>query len=75
MLFRSREFRFSAVSMGNPHCVIYVEDAINMDLQTWGPKLETHPMFPRKINVEFVTVKSRDYVDMRVWERGADISD
>ena len=66
-----REFRFSAVSMGNPHCVIYVEDAINMDLQTWGPKLETHPMFPRKINVEFVTVKSRDYVDMRVWERGA----
>lgn len=66
-----REFRFTAVSMGNPHCVIYVEDAIQMDLQTWGPKLETHPMFPRKINVEFVTVKSRDYADMRVWERGA----
>jgi diaminopimelate epimerase len=66
-----REFRFTAVSMGNPHCVIYVDDAINMDLQTWGPKLETHPMFPRKINVEFATVKSRDYVDMRVWERGA----
>jgi diaminopimelate epimerase len=66
-----REFRFTAVSMGNPHCVIYVDDAINMDLQTWGPKLETHPMFPRKINVEFVTVKSRDYADMRVWERGA----
>lgn len=66
-----REFRFTAVSMGNPHCVIYVEDAINMDLQEWGPKLETHPLFPRKINVEFATVKSRDYVDMRVWERGA----
>jgi len=66
-----REFRFTAVSMGNPHCVIYVDDAINMDLLTWGPKLETHPMFPRKINVEFATVKSRDYVDMRVWERGA----
>lgn len=66
-----REFRFTAVSMGNPHCVIYVEDAINMDLQAWGPKLETHPLFPRKINVEFATVKSRDYVDMRVWERGA----
>ncbi|MEX2460921.1 MAG: diaminopimelate epimerase [Paenibacillaceae bacterium] len=66
-----REFRFTAVSMGNPHCVIYVDDAINIDLQTWGPKLETHPMFPRKINVEFVTVKSRDYADMRVWERGA----
>jgi diaminopimelate epimerase len=66
-----REFRFTAVSMGNPHCVIYVDDAVNMDLQTWGPKLETHPMFPKKINVEFVTVKSRKYTDMRVWERGA----
>jgi diaminopimelate epimerase len=66
-----REFRFTAVSMGNPHCVIYVDDAIHMDLQTWGPKLETHPLFPKKINVEFVTVKSRNYADMRVWERGA----
>jgi len=66
-----REFRFTAVSMGNPHCVIYVDDAVNFDLQAWGPKLETHPLFPRKINVEFVTVKSRDYADMRVWERGA----
>jgi diaminopimelate epimerase len=66
-----REFRFTAVSMGNPHAVIYVDDAVNFDLAAWGPKLETHPLFPRKINVEFVTVKSRDYADMRVWERGA----
>ncbi|WP_424765868.1 diaminopimelate epimerase [Paenibacillus sp. sgz302251] len=66
-----REFRFTAVSMGNPHCVIYVDDAVNFDLNTWGPKLETHPLFPRKINVEFVTVKSRTHTDMRVWERGA----
>ena len=66
-----KEFRFTAVSMGNPHCVIYVEDAVNFDLVTWGPKLEVHPMFPRKINVEFVTVKNRAYTDMRVWERGA----
>jgi len=66
-----REFKFTAVSMGNPHCVIYVEDAVNFDLNTWGPKLEMHPMFPRKINVEFVTVKSRTHTDMRVWERGA----
>ncbi|PZD93800.1 diaminopimelate epimerase [Paenibacillus sambharensis] len=66
-----REFRFTAVSMGNPHCVIYVDDAVGFDLQAWGPKLETHPLFPRKTNVEFVTVKSRDYADMRVWERGA----
>ncbi|CAM3949469.1 diaminopimelate epimerase [Paenibacillus alkaliterrae] len=66
-----REFRFTAVSMGNPHCVIYVDDAVHFDLNTWGPKLETHPLFPRKINVEFVTVNSRTHTDMRVWERGA----
>lgn len=65
------EFRFTAVSMGNPHCVIYVEDAVNFDLHTWGPKLEKHPMFPRKVNVEFATVRSREHADMRVWERGA----
>ncbi|ANY69820.1 diaminopimelate epimerase [Paenibacillus sp. BIHB 4019] len=65
------EFRFTAVSMGNPHCVIYVDDAANFDLAAWGPKLETHPMFPRKINVEFVTVNSREHTEMRVWERGA----
>ena len=66
-----REFHFTAVSMGNPHCVIYVDDAVNFDLSTWGPKLEIHPLFPRKINVEFVTVRVEDYTDMRVWERGA----
>lgn len=66
-----RDFRFTAVSMGNPHCVIYVDDAINFDLGVWGPKLEVHPLFPRKINVEFATVNSRGQVDMRVWERGA----
>jgi diaminopimelate epimerase len=66
-----QEFRFTAVSMGNPHCVIYVDDAVNFDLHKWGPKLEVHPMFPRKINVEFVTVTSRSHTHMRVWERGA----
>lgn len=66
-----RTFQFTAVSMGNPHCVIYVDDAIHFDLLQWGPKLEVHPMFPKKINVEFATVKSAQHVDMRVWERGA----
>lgn len=64
-------FRFTAVSMGNPHCVIYVDDAVNFDLTSWGPKLEVHPFFPKKINVEFATVKDREHIDMRVWERGA----
>jgi diaminopimelate epimerase len=66
-----REFNFTAVSMGNPHCVIYVDDATTFDLTLWGPKLEHHPMFPRRVNVEFTTVKARNAMDMRVWERGA----
>ncbi len=66
-----RTFQFTAVSMGNPHCVIYVDDAESFDLHKWGPKLEVHPYFPRKINVEFVTVKSPGHTVMRVWERGA----
>lgn len=65
------EFKFTAVSMGNPHAVIYVDDAVSFDLGTWGPKLEVHPLFPRKVNVEFATVVDRGHVDMRVWERGA----
>ncbi|MFD1138449.1 diaminopimelate epimerase [Paenibacillus urinalis] len=64
-------FRFTAVSMGNPHCVIYVDDAVTFDLAAWGPKMEVHPLFPNKTNVEFATVKDRRHVDMRVWERGA----
>jgi diaminopimelate epimerase len=66
-----RSFKFTAVSMGNPHCVIFVDDAAGFDVHAWGPKLETHPVFPRRTNVEFVTVQARDRVDMRVWERGA----
>jgi diaminopimelate epimerase len=66
-----RRFHFTAVSLGNPHAVIFVEDAVNYDLYRWGPRLEVHPYFPRKTNVEFATVQSRDHIDMRVWERGA----
>ncbi|CAG7622823.1 diaminopimelate epimerase [Paenibacillus allorhizosphaerae] len=66
-----QQFRITAVSMGNPHCVIFTDDAVNTDLYAYGPKLEHHPFFPRRINVEFVTVKRRDYAEMRVWERGA----
>ncbi|RKN86633.1 diaminopimelate epimerase [Paenibacillus ginsengarvi] len=65
------EFRFTAVSMGNPHCVIYVDDAAGFDLYRWGPLLETNGLFPRRTNVEFATVRSRDRIEMRVWERGA----
>lgn len=66
-----RRFSFTAVSMGNPHCIIYVDDAAAFNLNTWGPKLEVHPYFPQKTNVEFASITSRDRVEMRVWERGA----
>lgn len=65
-----KEFLFTGVSMGNPHGVIFVDDAREFDVEKWGPLLETHPLFPRKANIEFVTIRSLDEMDMRVWERG-----
>ncbi|MGQ9557594.1 MAG: diaminopimelate epimerase [Desulfurispora sp.] len=66
-----QEFRVTCVSMGNPHCVIFVPDVAQVPLAEWGPQVENHPAFPRKTNVEFVQVLGRDEVRMRVWERGA----
>ena len=67
-------FTGTAVSMGNPHFVIFVEDIRQVPLEMWGPALETHPVFPRKTNVEFVQILDNLTVRMRVWERGAGIT-
>lgn len=64
-------FRITCVSMGNPHAVIFVDDADQFDVHGIGAALEVHPLFPRKTNVEFVTVKDREHLRMRVWERGS----
>ncbi|MGE5380711.1 MAG: diaminopimelate epimerase [Methylocystaceae bacterium] len=69
-----RQFDFTAVSMGNPHCIIQVEDAVGFPLRQWGSLIETAPLFPAKTNVEFVTVVDRKNVIMRVWERGAGVT-
>ncbi len=69
-----REFTGTAVSMGNPHFVIFVKDINLVLLEKWGPALENHPAFPRKTNVEFVQVLDNQTVRMRVWERGAGIT-
>ena len=61
----------TCVSMGNPHAVIFVEDADRFDVHGIGPVIENYPLFPRKTNVEFVTVNDRENLRMRVWERGA----
>ncbi len=67
-------FYATAVSMGNPHLVIFTPDISQVPLAAWGPQLETHPLFPRKTNVEFVQVLDSKTVRMRVWERGAGIT-
>ena len=59
------------VSIGNPHAVIYVDDVEVVDLQRLGPKLETHPAFPNRMNVHFVRVADPNEVSMRSWERGS----
>lgn len=65
------QFTFSAVSMGNPHCLIFVEEPTDRLVREIGPRVEAHPLFPRKTNVEFIRVEGRDRLNVRVWERGA----
>jgi diaminopimelate epimerase len=64
----------TCVSMGNPHCITFVEDVAAIPLEIIGSEFEHHSAFPQRINTEFVEVVRRDYVKMRVWERGAGIT-
>jgi diaminopimelate epimerase len=66
-----RTFVATCVSMGNPHCVIFVDEITDELVLGWGPKIEVSAAFPRKVNVEFVKVNRRDDFTMRVWERGS----
>jgi diaminopimelate epimerase len=65
----------SAVSIGNPHCVLFVPDAQAAPVAQLGPRIETLPLFPNRINVEFAQVLDRKNVRMRVWERGVGITE
>lgn len=64
----------TGVSMGNPHFVIFVDNLAQIALEDWGPRIERHPMFPRKTNVEFVQRINAGKIRMRVWERGCGIT-
>jgi len=64
-------FHVTMVSMGNPHCVIFVDDVENFQVEKYGPLIENHDLFPRRTNVEFVQIISRTEVRQRTWERGA----
>lgn len=66
-----RTLEVSCVSMGNPHCVVFVEELSDKWVLGVGPRLETHAAFPARINVEFVRIVSRSEIEMRVWERGS----
>lgn len=65
-----KSFKITAVSMGNPHAVVYVDEITDELVTFWGPKIEKHPFFPKKTNVEFIKVLSKNEIQMRVWERG-----
>jgi diaminopimelate epimerase len=65
------EFKINCVSMGNPHCVIFVNDVDNFNVGFYGPLIENNPLFPKRINVEFTQIISDNYVKVRTWERGS----
>ena len=66
-----RRIAVTSVSLGNPHCVVVVPSLDAVDVPGLGPKIERHPVFPQRTNVQFAQVLSRDRVRIRIWERGA----
>ncbi len=69
-----REFEITTVSMGNPHCIIFTDEDSFALAREFGSKIEKHPMFPEKTNVEFVQILSRNNIKIDVWERGCGIT-
>lgn len=66
-----KKYKVTCVSMGNPHCITYVDDTKSLDLEKIGPGFENHKMFPDRVNTEFIQIISRNEINMRVWERGS----
>lgn len=69
-----QSWNVTCVSMGNPHCITFVDDVAAIPLEAIGPQFEHHSAFPQRINTEFIEVVSSSYLKMRVWERGAGIT-
>jgi len=68
----SKKFYINCISLGNPHCAVFLEEKENLDtfrVNKWGPRLENHNIFPNKTNVEFIKINNKE-LNMRVWERG-----
>jgi len=66
-----KEVFITAVSMGNPHAVTYVDDVDSLELEKIGPSFENHPLFPERVNTEFIKILDESTMQMRVWERGS----
>ena len=66
-----KDWEITCVSMGNPHCVIFTEGISDMPLSVIGPHFENHPLFPERVNTEFIEVVDSTHLKMRVWERGS----
>lgn len=74
LIIEEKKFLLNGVSMGNPHMVIYVDNFKEIDLKKLGPIIENNPLFKEKTNVEFVKIKNKKELEVKVWERGAGIT-
>ena len=74
LVVADQSWAVTCVSMGNPHCITFVQDTSAIPLENLGPQFEHHPAFPQRTNTEFIEVVAPDYLKMRVWERGAGIT-
>lgn len=66
-----KKFKFTCLSMGNPHAVAFIENVENLEVEKYGSKIEINEKFPKKTNVEFIEIVNKKHIKMRVWERGA----
>lgn len=70
-LVENKEYNITAVSMGNPHGVLYLDEIDNLNLESIGPSFENNPIFPERVNTEFIKIIDKNHLKMRVWERGS----
>ncbi|MCD8304255.1 MAG: diaminopimelate epimerase [Prevotellaceae bacterium] len=73
-MYHLKGYEATFVSMGNPHCVIFVDDVMEVEVSHIGRRLERHPLFPERCNIEFATLLEDGSIRMRVWERGSGIT-
>lgn len=71
VVVNGKEYKITAVSMGNPHAIVYMDNVKDLDLEKIGPSFENHKIFPNRVNTEFIRVINSTELEMRVWERGS----